>query len=44
MSETEFVLFQNIIGGIETFLYAVCLTAFFYPFMTEKKERTREVN
>lgn len=39
MSETEFVLFQNIIGGIETFLYAVCLTAFFYPFMTEKKER-----
>ena len=39
MSETEFVLFQNIIGGIETFLYAVCLTAFFYAFMTEKKER-----
>lgn len=39
MSETAFVLFQNIIGGIETFLYAVCLTAFFYPFMTEKKER-----
>lgn len=39
MSETEFVLFQNIIGGIETFLYAVCITAFFYPFMTEKKER-----
>lgn len=40
MSETEFVLFQNIIGGIETFLYAVCITAFFYPFITEKRERS----
>lgn len=39
MSETEFVLFQNIIGGIETFLYAVCLTAFFLSIY-DRKERT----
>ena len=38
MSETEFVLFQNIIGGIETFLYAVCLTAFLSIY--DRKERT----
>lgn len=38
MSETEFVLFQNIIGGIETFICSLS-DSFFYPFMTEKKER-----
>lgn len=43
MSETEFILFQNIIGGIEIFLYAVCLTAFFYPFMVDRKERRASV-
>lgn len=38
LSETEFMLLQNIASGIEIVLYAVCMTAFFYPFMTEKKE------
>lgn len=39
MSKTEFILLQSIASGIEIVLYAVCLTVFFYPFMTEKKER-----
>lgn len=38
MSEVEFTLFQNIIGGIEIFLCAVCLTVFFYPFMIWSRE------
>lgn len=38
MSEMEFTLFQNIIGGIEIFLCAVCLTVFFYPFMIWSRE------
>lgn len=38
MSEAEFILFQNIIGGVETFLYAVCLTLFFHPFMIRTGE------
>lgn len=39
MSETGFMLLQNIASGIEIVLYAICMTVFFYPFMTEKKER-----
>lgn len=39
MSETRYILLQNIASGIEIVLYAICMTAFFYPFMTEKKER-----
>lgn len=39
MSEAEFILLQNIASGIEIVLYAICMTAFFYPFMTEEKER-----
>lgn len=43
MSETEFLLFQKIIGVIEIFLYAVCLTAFFYSFMVDGKERRTSI-
>lgn len=38
MSETGFMLLQSIESGMEIVLYAICITAFFYPFMTEKKE------
>lgn len=38
MSETGFMLLQSIESGIEVVLYAICITAFFYPFMAEKKE------
>lgn len=38
MSVTAYMLLQNIASGIEIVLYAVCMTAFFYPFMTEKNE------
>lgn len=43
MSETEFLLFQKIIGVIEIFLYAVCLTTFFYSFMVDGKERRTSI-
>ena len=38
MSETGFMLLQSIESGMEIILYAVCMTAFFYPFMTEETE------
>lgn len=38
LSETGFMLFQSIESGVEIILFAICTTAFFYPFMTEKKE------
>ena len=41
MSEAGFSLFMNIVAGIEVFMYAVCMTVFFYPFMTEKKEQRK---
>ena len=41
MSEAGFSLFMNIVAGIEIFMYAVCMTVFFYPFMTEKKEQRK---
>lgn len=41
MSEADFSLFMNIVAGIEIFMYAVCMTVFFYPFMTEKKEQRK---
>ena len=41
MSEAGFSLFMNIVAGIEIFMYAVCMTFFFYPFMTEKKEQRK---
>lgn len=44
MSETEFVLFQNIIGGVDIFLYAVCLAAFFYPFMNNGNKQSVSVS
>lgn len=39
MSETGFVLFQYIVAGVETFLYAACMTFFLYPFMAGWKEQ-----
>lgn len=41
MNEAGFSLFMNIVAGIEIFMYAVCMTFFFYPFMTEKKEQRK---
>ena len=41
MSEAGFSLFMNIVAGIEIFMYAVCMTFFFYLFMTEKKEQSK---
>lgn len=38
MSVTAYMLLQNIASGMEIVLYAVCMTVFFYPFMTEKNE------
>lgn len=38
MNEMSFNLTMNIISGIQVFLYAVCMTAFFYPFMAGRKE------
>ncbi|MBD5490671.1 MAG: GHKL domain-containing protein [Lachnospiraceae bacterium] len=39
MDEAGFVLVLNIAVGIEILLYAVCMAAFFYPFMTSRKEQ-----
>lgn len=39
LSETGFMLLQSIESGIEIVLCASCMASFFYPFMTEKKER-----
>lgn len=39
MSETEFVLFQNIIGGIETF-FICSLSDSFFLSIYDRKERT----
>lgn len=39
MSETGFVLFQYLVTGIETVLYAACMTLFFRPFMTGGRGR-----
>ena len=41
MSEASFSLVLDIAAGIEILWYAVCMTAFFYPFMTGKKEQTK---
>ena len=41
MSEAGLSLFTDIVAGIEIFLYAVCMTAFFYPFMAGKKEQRK---
>ena len=37
MSEAGFSLFMNIVAGIEVFMYAVCMTVFFYPFMSKSR-------
>ena len=41
MDEAGFVLVLNIAVGIEILLYAVCMAAFFYPFMTGRKEQEK---
>ena len=41
MSEAGFNLIMNIMSGIQVFLYAACMTAFFYPFMAGKKEQRK---
>ena len=41
MSEAGLSLFTDIVAGIEIFLYAVCMTFFFYPFMAGKKEQRK---
>ena len=39
MDEAGFNLIMNIMSGIQVFLYAACMTAFFYPFMAGRKEQ-----
>ncbi len=41
MGEADFILVVDIAVRIEILLYAVCMTAFFYPFMAGKKEQTK---
>ena len=41
MGEAGFILVVGIAVRIEILLYAVCMTAFFYPFMAGKKEPTK---
>lgn len=41
MSEAELTVFQNIVLVLETLVHAGCLTYFFYPFMTGKREPYR---
>lgn len=43
MSETGFMLFQNIVGRIQTVLYAGGMTFVFYPFMVRRKDRWQNV-
>lgn len=41
MSKADLSLVLDIAVKIEIFLYAVCMTAFFYPFMAGKKEQRK---
>jgi hypothetical protein len=41
LSEAGFILVVDIAVRIETLLYAVCMAAFFYPFMAGKKEQRK---
>ena len=41
MSEAGFILVVDIAVRIEILLYAVCMAAFFYPFMAGKKEQRK---
>lgn len=43
MSEKGFMLFQYLVAGIETILYASCMTFFFYPFMAGRREQRKNV-
>ncbi|MCM1385800.1 MAG: hypothetical protein NC231_00620, partial [Bacillus sp. (in: Bacteria)] len=43
MSETGFVLFQNIMDGMQTVLYAAGMTFVFYPFMVSRKAQSKNV-
>ena len=39
MNEAGYSLVVNITVKIEVLLFAVCMAAFFYPFMIERKEQ-----
>lgn len=41
MSKADFILVVDIAVRIEILLYAVCMAAFFYPFMIGRKEPTK---
>lgn len=41
MGKVDFILFMDIAVRIEILLYAVCMAAFFYPFMVGKKEQKK---
>lgn len=41
MSEAGFILVVDIAVRVEILLYAVCMVAFFYPFMAGKKEQRK---
>ena len=41
MSEAGFILVVDIAVRVEILLYAVCMAAFFYPFMAGKKEQRK---
>ncbi|MDE7431481.1 MAG: GHKL domain-containing protein [Lachnospiraceae bacterium] len=41
MSKAGFILVMDIAVRIEILLYAVCMAAFFYPFMTRRKEQRK---
>ena len=42
MDEAGFTLAVNRVVSMEVLLYAVCMTAFFYPFMTGRKEQKKK--
>lgn len=42
MDEAGFTLAANRVVNMEVLLYAVCMTAFFYPFMTGRKEQKKK--
>ena len=41
MSEAAYRLMVDITAKIEILLFAVCMAAFFYPFMTGRKEQAK---
>lgn len=37
MSQSSYILFHQLVTGVENILYAVCLAGFFQPFLAKKK-------